>query len=470
MDRVIRDFLYAVRALRRRPLLTGVAVITLTLGIGANTAIFSIVNGVFFKGVAGLEETEGLVEISRDVDNRFFDMSYPVIDHLRETSEELAELAVVSPSTVSLGADTEADVVMAFSVTDNYFSLLRLTPATGRFFTPAEARFPRVRSVAVISHRIWERRFGLDPAVVGSTIRVNSHPVEIIGVAGPGFGGHAVGLRGDVWLPVGLPAPGLHSADALSHPESGVLGAIGRLAPGSSADLAAAELGRLATAFLEGRLDRRLEQPYAARVDDWAPVPAIIRTPVSAFLTVLTVLVALVLAMACLNVSGMLLSRIHERGPELAVRQVLGAGKRRVVRQLLTESLLLYGMGAVGGVLVAVWATRLLLAFKPPIPIPGFDIQLDLGADWRVLGFAIALAMGTGVLFSLTPALRGANEPLASSLGGAGRGGSQRQSRLRSILVAAQMGTTVILLVGAGLFVRALRSLEAIETGWEPRA
>ncbi len=407
------------------------------------------------------------MEISRDVDGRFFDMSYPVLDYVRENSEELSDIAVVSLRPVALGVEEGADVVMAYSVTDRYFPLLQQTPASGRFFTEDEARFPRVRPVAVISHRFWTRRMESDSGAVGSTIRVNGLPVAVIGIARPGFGGHSVGLTADLWVPVGLPASGLHSARSLEGPQDGILAAIGVLSPGSSVGPAESELGALATAFLEGRLDSRMEQPYQTRVDPWAPVPSIIRTGVFAFLSVLTVLVALVLAMACLNVSGMLLSRIHERGPELAIRQVLGAGKRRVIGQLLTESLLLYGMGALGGILLTVWATRLLLAFKPPVPIPGFDIQLDLGVDWRVLAFAVGVALLTGVLFSLTPVLRGAEGALASDLRGAGRGGSQRRSSLRSFLVAAQMGTTVILLVGAGLFVRALDSLESMDTGWD---
>jgi len=310
------------------------------------------------------------------------------------------------------------------------------------------------------------RRFDSADEALGSIIRVNSHPTEIIGIAPVGFGSHAVGLKADIWVPLGMPAPGLRGADQLSHPESGIVAALARLAPGSTPDRARVELESLATVYLEDYLGSSMERPYRARVDSWAPVPAIIRVGVRAFLAVLMVLVGLMLAMACLNVSGMLLSRIDERSPELAVRQVLGAEKWRLVRQLLTESMLLYLAGAAGGVLLAIWATRLLQAFEPPVPIPGFDIDLAIGVDWRVLVFAIVAAVVSGILFSLAPALRGADRALTPSLRGGGRGAAGR-SRLRSTLVAAQMGTTVLLLVGAGLFVRALGSLQSIETGWE---
>ena len=466
-DRLVRDTSYAFRALSRRPLFTGVAILTLTIGIGANTAIFSLVNGVLFKGVDGLADTNGLVEISRDVDGDFFDMAYPILDHFRENSSELADIAALTPGAVALGVETDADVVMSFSVTENYFDVLRLQPYAGRFFSEDEARFPRVRSVAVVSHRFATRRFDSPEDAVGAVIRVNSHPAEIVGVAGVGFGSHAVGLKSDIWLPLGMPVPGLRGTDQLSHPESGIVEAIGRLAPGSSAERARAELSSLANTFLEDFRGSSLERPYQARVEPWAPIPAIIRVGVNAFLAVLMVLVGLVLAMACLNVSGMLLSRISERSPELAVRQVLGAGRRRLVRQLLTESMILYMAGALGGVLLAVWATRLLQAFQPPVPIPGFDIQLDLGIDWRVLGFAVIAAFVTGVLFSLAPALRGVDRDPGPALRGGGRGHLGGRTRMRSTLVAAQMGTTVLLLVGAGLFVRALGSLQAVDTGWE---
>ncbi len=465
LDRLVRDISYAARSLRRRPLFVGAAVLTLTIGIGANTAIFSVVNGVLFRGVEGLGDTDGLVEISRDVDGQFFDMAYPVVDHIRENSGELDDVAGLITGAVALGVEAEADVVMSFSVTDNYFDVLRLQPFAGRFFFEEEARFPRVRSVAVVSHRFAARRFESPAAAVGSVIRVNSHPTEIIGIAPPGFGSHAVGLKADIWVPLGMRAPGLQGADQLAHPESGVIEGIGRLATGSTAERARSEFGALATAFLEDARGAALERPYVARVENWAPVPAIIRTGVKAFLAVLMVLVGLVLAMACLNVSGMILSRITERSPELAVRQVLGAGRRRLVRQLLTESLVLYGAGAIGGVLLAVWATRLLQAFEPPVPIPGFDIQLSFGIDWRVLSFALLAAFTTGVLFSLAPALRGADRDPGPAL--AGRGRTRGGTRMRSVLVSAQMGTTVLLLVGAGLFARALGSLESVETGWE---
>ena len=465
LDRLIRDVTYSLRALRRRPLFTGTAIITLAIGIGANTAIFSVVNGVFLKGVPGLDDTDGLVEVTRMVDGEAFDMSFPVVDHLRETSAELEDIAALTQAAVALGFEGEADVVTALSVTDNYFAVLGLRPAAGRFFFEGEARYPRVGSVAVVSHRFAERRFASVAEAVGSTIRVNGHPTEIIGVTAPGFGGHAVGLRMDVWLPLGLPAPGLRTTQ-LARPESGIVEAIGRLTPGSTVDRARAETAAIATAFLEDATGRSYEEnPYVVRIDAWAPVPAIIREGVRAFLIVLMVLVGLVLAMACMNVSGMSLSRIAERSPELAVRQVLGAGRRRIVRQLLVESMVLYGLGAAGGLLIAVWASGLLQAFDPPVPIPGFDLQLDLGVDWRVMGFGLAIAVASGLAFSILPALRGADHSLTGGTRDGGAG--PRRQRLRSVLVAAQMGTTVLLLVGAGLFVRALGTLRSVDTGWE---
>ena len=224
MDTLWQDVRYAVRTLRARPGFTAVAVLTLALGIGANTAIFSLVNSVFFKGVSGGIETDRLVEVIRIQDGRHFDLAYPVFQHLRTHGEILEDAAAFTAIPMAVTVADDPQVHMAFTVSGNYLSLLGLAPARGRFFSPDESFHPNVADEIVISHRLWQERFGGRADVLGSVVQINGHSVEVVGVAPRGFHGHAAALVADLWVPMGVAAPGLHSSGSLS----------GRSSPGSS--------------------------------------------------------------------------------------------------------------------------------------------------------------------------------------------------------------------------------------------
>lgn len=467
MDRLFHDLRYALRTLGKRPRFTLVAVLTLALGIGVNTGIFSVVNGVLFKEVPGLSETEGLVQISRDVGDRYFDMSYPVFTYLREESRTLQDMVAMTPQRMALGEPRAGATEVHFGlvVTGNYFSLLRLRPSAGRFWAADESFYPRVAPSAVISDELWSERFGRDPATIGRTLTLNGHPVEVIGIGPTGFRGHVGGVAIDVFVLMGVQAPGLHSASALEMPTSGIVEVLGRLEDGANREAAAEELSRLGGDFLRDRVPNPPAN-YTARVESWATIPATVRAGVLAFFTVLMTIVTLVLAMACINVASMLLSRSIERRREMAIRLSMGASRGRIVRQLLTEALVLFLAGGAAGLLLAIWATRLLLLLQPPTP-PGIVIELDLSPDWRVFVFSLALSVAAGVVFSLAPALRSTRPDLVPALKEGLAAGPPGRTRVRGVLVAAQMAATLVLLVGAGLFARALGSLKTLDPGWD---
>ncbi|MEE8586161.1 MAG: ABC transporter permease [Acidobacteriota bacterium] len=238
MERFLQDLRFACRTLRKRPGFTIAAVFTLGLGIGANVAIFSLVNGLLFKQVPGLEDTRGLVEISRNLDGDFFDISYPALTRLRERSDALMDMAGFKTLPLALGDEHEPSVHMGLAVTGNYFAMLGLQPAAGRFFSPQRSFFPQIESSAVISHHLWEQGFQSRADVIGRTIRLNGHPMVVIGVAPKGFRGHAAALRMDIFALIGAPLPGFPLQDTLRQPDSGILEVLGRLKPGGAEVLA----------------------------------------------------------------------------------------------------------------------------------------------------------------------------------------------------------------------------------------
>ncbi len=464
MNDLLLDLRYALRTLRRAPGFTCAAVLTLAIGIGANTAIFSLVNGILFKPIGGLTDTEGLVELSRDLDGRYFSMSYPAFEYLREHSTRTDDLAAIALVPLSLEGD-EPSIHMSLGVTGNYFSLLGLAPAAGRFFTPEESFFPDVPDAVVISHRLWRDRFAASPATIGQIVRVNGYPAEVIGVAPEGFNGHFGRFILDIFAPIGMPAPSLPGTDSLRQATGGQFEVLGRLVPGASEAEAASELTVLATQFLRDASPQETPGSYVVRVERWGPVPGNVRVAANLFFAVLMIVVGLALAMACTNVASMMLARSAERRREMATRLALGASTRRIVRQLLTESLVLFSLGGAGGVLIAVWVTGLLAAFEPQLPL-GLTVVLDVGLDGRVLAFSAVLSMLTGVVFSLAPALRAARPDLVPALKDDALAGAPARIRVRDGLVALQMGVTVVLIAVAGLFLRALVSTETLDPGW----
>ncbi len=467
MDEWRQDVKYAFRSLRKRPGFAAVAIATLALGIGANTTIFTVANGLLLKPVPGVANGERLVEVSRDLDGRFFDLSYPVAAHFRDNSRVLDDLAGFAAMPVAFSEDGsgEPQVVMGLNVTGNYFGVLGVQPAVGRFFGPVEASYPRVEPVVVIGHRLWQERFGGDRSVLGRTIRVNDYQVRIIGVTPEEFGGHIVGLMVDVFVPLGLPAAGLRSPATLDNPESGVLESIALLREGVTPSQAEEALGTEARQYLNSVVGGYEEDSYSARVVPWGPVPAVGRAGVMLFFAVLLFLVGLVLVLASVNVAGMLLSRALERSREIAVRLSLGASRRRLIRQLLTETLVLFLVAGVLGLAMAFALSNLLLTFIPALP-DWVVLRPDFTPDWRVMLFAGGVSAVAALVFGLAPALQATSTDLASALKDGGSQAAPTRTRLRGLMVAGQMAASLVLLVAAGLFVRSVQEVGNQRTGW----
>lgn len=465
MDNLLQDLRFAVRQLTAAKAVSIAAVLCIAIGVGANTTIFSAVNAILLRPVPGVTDSSGLLELGRAQPGEppMDTLSYPVWRDVIEGTTDHLEIALWTFAPLALSGDGEPEVLLGASVTPGYFSVLDLRPAAGRFFSADEGRIEAAEPVVVISHGLWQRRYGGAADTVGRMVRVNGTPATIVGVAPEGFGGHLSVVAGDVWVPLGMRAPGLADEETLQGRFNSFLLGIGRLRPGASIDGARAAGSAVMAALAE-------EFPRMEGIDvGMAPLgalPGMIQPLVSLFLGAMMVVVGLVLMIACINVAGMLLSRGAARRREIAVRLALGAGRGRVVRQLLTESLLLFTAGGALGVAVSVWALRALSAFTPPTP-PPFKFSFDLALDGQVLGFSLLLTLATGVIFGLGPALRSTRPDLVPALKDEATG-NHRRTRLRAVLVAGQMAMTVLLLVAAGLFLRALVSARNIDPGFDP--
>jgi predicted permease len=461
----LQDVRFALRAFRRRPLVAAGAIASLAIGIAANTVVFSVVNGVLLKKVPGVTKPERLVEIARFVSGSTTDVTFPMYRHLRNQTPVLEDLAAFALSGVSVSAGAEPSVRGALVVTGNYFALLGVRAEHGRVFSADEARSESAAPVAVVSYDLWQRELGASARVVGSEIRVNSIPVRIIGVLPRGFAGHHTGLLTDIFLPLGLRAPGLPDPATFDAGNGSSVELLGRLREGVSPPTAARALTSSADLFGRQAGESTARHPYVVAVDHWGPLPSAIRSTVAAFLSVLFVLVGLALTMAGMNVSTLLLAQAAERQRELAVRRAVGASEGRLARQLVTEVGLLFAFAGAIGTAVALWVTSLITGMQPPVPVPG-RLDADLGADLNVLFFSLALPIAAALAFSLLPAFHSSRFSLVRALRESGASDTRARARLRSILVGAQVAVTCVLLSATLLFGRALASMRALDPGW----
>jgi macrolide transport system ATP-binding/permease protein len=463
-----QDVRYAARALGRGPGFAVAAVASLALGVGVNTAIFSFVNAALFRPLP-FPEPERLV--------RLYDgsaSSYPDYVAYRDRAGVFENLAAYAQRHVSLSAGGETERVWGEIVSGNYFETLGVRPALGRGFLPEEDLTPGTHPVAVISRRLWERRFNSDPNVTGRSVLLNGRPFTVIGVAGERFAGATLVSPPDLWTPT-MAEPLLHPGSAsLASPDDGWLNIIGRLKPGASVAQAEAAVDTISASLNEARRARNPgpEGP-GARTAAVAPARGLMVQPegrATAWVVagLLLSVVSLVLLVACANVANMLLARAASRRREIAVRLALGAGRRRVVRQLLTESLLLAALGGAAGLLLAMWSADALLGLLPNAG----DVEwltLDVSPDWRVLAYTSLLSLLTGVVFGLAPALQASKPDLVSALKGEGAApaGCRRRLTLRNALVVGQVAVSLLLLVCAGLFLRSLRNTRNADPGFE---
>ncbi len=465
MQKLWQDVRYATRMMWKNPGVTLVVVISLAIGIGANTMIFSVINAVLLRPLPGIAQQNRLADIhGTDASGKTYrGLSYPDYEYYRDENKVFDGLLAMSYMSLSLNeGQGTPERVFGLIVTGNYFDVLGARPEKGRFFQPDEDKTPGTHPVAVVSYGLWQRRFGSDPALVGKNVTINGHPFTVVGIAPKGFGGMWVGMMPDVWVPMMMHAQARPGEDQMKR-DSAWLKMRGRLKEGVTLEQAQAEMTRLA---------RQLEQEFpetnrgkGVSLETTETLPGKERRKVVVFMSMLMIVVGLVLLIACANVAGIFLARAAARSKEIAIRTALGASRFRIIRQLLTESMMLFLIGGIAGVIVGVWTTSLLFAFKPS---GGLQFSLEIGLDWSVLIFTLLVSLGTGLIFGLAPAVKASRTDVVSSLKAETAGGSSRRSRGREVFVITQFAVSLVLLIGAGLFLRSLQRARTINPGFNP--
>jgi predicted permease len=456
MTLFLQDIRYGIRTLARTPGFTLIAVAVLALGIGANATVFSLANAFFLRPLPVSDPGT----IVRVYSNRYSNTAYRSYIEYRDRNSTLAGLAAFQMQSFGLRIDADTEPAFGTIVSGDYFSVLGVAPARGRLLVASDDRAGAPPAV-VLSHAFWKRRFGASPDIVGKTIGLNGQAFTIVGVAAEGFTGLMTPLVGDLWVPLAADALLRPALDPVTRLDTTSIHLVARLKPGVDRALAEADLDTI------GRQLRRAgggpDQGPAVTVYGSTMLHPEFSAPVTAFTAVLMTVVALVLLIVCLNVANLVLARAAGREAELAIRQSLGAGRGRLIRQLLTENLLLALAGAAGGLAIAFWCTRLLMAVHLPTPVP---IALDLSIDMRVLAFTTVAAVAATLAFGVTPALSASRIDLVRAVKGIG-GDGPRHGRLRSAFLVAQVSMSVLLLITAGLFIRGFRTAQSIDTGFE---
>ena len=457
------DLRYAIRMLRKNPGLTTIIVISLALGIGANSTIFSFVNALLLHPPAGVESPQTLMAVwNRLPDGDYLQHCYPDYAYFREHNRVFSGLLAYSsdPTLVSWSAAGQSELLEGQLVSGNYFSVLDVKPVLGRIFLPEEDQIPGKHPVIVLSSQFWRYRLSSDSSVIGKTLTLNGHHFTVLGVAPAGFRGVHPGMAPDFWVPLMMQHQMIPGEEYLANQTGYWLFVAGRLKPEVTSSQAQADLDVLA---------RQLAQIHPEARKGWgvAVLPATGVAPefrrfVVPFMTLLMAVVGLVLLIACANAANLLLAQASRRWREMAIRSALGAGRRRLIRQLLTESVLLSLAAGVVGLLFALWTGPLLLTLKPAMLS---FISLDLPLDWRVLGFTLLLSVGTGVIFGLAAALKSSRLDVALRLKDEACG-RYRKSRLRNLLVIGQVAVCLILLTAAGLCLRSLLNARSVDPGF----
>jgi predicted permease len=482
MATLLHDLRYAFRLLRRSPLFASVAVLSLALGIGANAAIFALINQLILQPLP-VKHPEELVLLTARGNHYGSNsgsnaISYPMYQDFRDENQVFSGMFCRHGETVSLNFDGRTGMVLAEMVSGNYFPVLGVGAAAGRLFTASDDLIQGGHPLAVLSYRYWKARFAGDRNIVGRKIVVNGYPLTIIGVSGQGFDGAEVGYSPQVRIPITMQdhLPPGDPYPQLNDRRRRFIQAFGRLKPGMTTERAKAGLQPLFHQMLEMEVQ---QQPFAKATDYskqqflrmWMDVlPASkgrsqLREQFSKPLFALMAIVGLVLLIACSNLANLLIARASSRQKEIAVRLALGAGRRRLVRQLLVESVLLSAMGGAAGLALAIFMDKVLIGFLPASTMP---LTLSEAPDWAVLSFTLLVSLATGVIFGLVPALQATRPKLASTLkdqAGAIVGGTA--VALRKSLVVAQVALSLLLLIGAGLFLHSLKNLQDLNPGFE---
>jgi predicted permease len=477
-DVFLQDLRYGLRMLRKNPGFTAVAVLSLALGIGANTTIFTVVNALLLNALP-VHELPRLVELDT-IDTKTLvtaaraeklGMSFPNFKDYRRDNQVFSDLAAFSPAQLTWSGGSEPRQIQAEIVSANYFEVLGIRPALGRFFLSDEDTKPNGNDIAVISYALWANKLGSDPSIVDKPLILDAHPYTVIGVAPRGFRGTITFFNAEqAWIPTSMKDQvlGGKQREFFDDRRALTLGVIGRLKPGIELPAAEASLKTMAT-----HLESEFPKDNGGRSIALTPLSdAAVGANDHARLVLagamMMGIVGLVLLIACVNLANLLLAQGARRQKEISLRAALGADRGRIVRQMLTESMLLAFAGGLVGLAIAYAGRSILWSLRPPfIEQSGIDLSLDS----HVLFFTMGVAIFTGLIFGLVPAIKASRPDLMDTLKSGGRGGTMgwRKDPLRSMLVIGEMALALIALVGAGLFLRSIQNAQQINLGFESK-
>jgi putative ABC transport system permease protein len=471
MQTLIKDIRYGVRMLLKNPGVTLVSVVTLAFGIGANAAIFSGVSAFLLRPLSVPNAAELIRPLEIAEDRGVTDeMSYPDYLDYRNQATSFTGLAAEDMLQVALDFENQNDVIWGQVVSANYFDVLQVTPSMGRGFLPDEDKTVGANPIVVLSHSFWQRRLGSDPNIVGKTVQLNNRAYQVIGVGPETFIGTKFALALDFWVPISMAEELRRNPGILNERGSHWMNVIGRLKPGVSIAQASAEMSAIAARLNQAYPDNRARTTQAkvmtevdGRFEDMGGV-------FKSAGAIAMAIVGLILLIACANVANLMLARAAARRKEIGIRLALGANRARLIRQLLTESLLLSLLGGGLGLLLAFWVTDLMQGF---VPVLEYNIVNNFFAiDSRALIFTLVISLGTGLIFGLAPAWHSSNPDVVPVLKGdpeAASRGKRRVFTLRNVLVVAQVSLSLVVLVCGGLFIKSFRKAQTMDPGFDNR-
>ena len=468
MENLIKDIRYGVRMLMKNAGVTLVAIVTLALGIGANTAIFSGVSAFLMKPLS-VPNPSNLIRPMEIAEDRGVadEFSYPDFLDYRDQSTSYTGLAAEDMLQAAINAENQNDVIWGQVVSANYFDVLEVKPILGRTFLPDEDKNVGANAVVVLSHSFWQRRLASDPNIVGKTVSLNNRAYQVIGVTPEYFVGSKFALALDFWTPISMSDDLRRSTDLLKERGAHWMNVIGRLKPGVSISQASAEMNAIASRLNQAYPDTRASNTQAqvmTEVDGrWGEMGGTFKSGGAIAMAI----VGLLLLIACANVANLMLARAAARRKEIGIRLALGANRARLIRQLLTESVMLSIAGGLLGLLLAFWVTDLMQAFVPVLEYKIVDNFFAI--DSRALVFTLVISLATGLVFGLAPAWHSSNPDVVPVLKGDpehARRGKMRAFGLRNVLVVAQVALSLVVLVCGGLFIKSFRRAQTMDPGF----
>jgi predicted permease len=468
MENFFQDVRYALRMVIKNRALTFIIVLTLGLGIGANAAIFSVVNSFLLRPLPVKDADRLMVlAISHPGNDDPHNISYLDMRDFRKGSSAFSDVCAFGLGFVGLTDHGTSDRITVSYVTGNFFTMLGVKPAFGRLILPAEGQTAGADPVIVLGHSYWNRRFGGDSSVVGRAVQVNGHPFTVVGVVPAEFHGAYSIAEMDAYLPIGMSGMESDNAGMMTKRDAHSLHVLGSLNRGTPIQQAAASLNVIAHQLSSQYpdTDKDLKAYVFPETSARPEAESSRQNPIVA--SVFLGLVGLVLLVACVNVANILLVLSTSRQKELAIRATLGAGRARLVRQMLTESVILSVLGGASGLLIGIWVSRMLGSIRIPGDLP---FRFDFSLDWRVFVYVAAIAITTGIVVGLMPSLRASRTNVNDALREGGRSNSSGAGshRMRNLLVVMQVAGSLVLVIAAALFVRSLEHAQSSELGFRP--